>query len=284
MDSHRPNTRPFASVIMTTFRSPHYLRQVLSGFAEQTRRDFELVVGEDGRTSETRDVIDHFASTSDIRIRYVTQTHEGFGKTKILNRAIDSAEGEYLIFTDGDCVPRNDFVAEHLRLATPKRFLSGGCYRLQRDLTNRILDGSVAYQDFTDARWLKQDGGEVSKKWFWVQNNSTIARVLDLATTTRPTFNGHNASAWKADVVHANGFNHEMRYGGLDRELGERLENAGVMGMQIRHRAVCFHLDHDRGYVNDKDWTRNRNIRKLVRKTGIVRAQQGLDQIRSMAG
>lgn len=269
---------------MTTFRSPRYLSEVLRGFAHQTYRDFEIVVGEDGRTEETREVIDAFAAKTEFPIRYVSQPHQGFGKTRILNRAIDSAQGNYLIFTDGDCVPRSDFVAEHLRLAAPGRFLSGGCYRLERDLTDRILDGSVSYQQFTDPKWLKQDGGEVPKKWLWVKNRPGIAKILDLATTTRPTFNGHNASAWKADVVRANGFNHEMRYGGLDRELGERLENAGVLGMQIRHRAVCFHLDHDRGYVNQEDWERNRKIRKLVRKTGITRAQQGLDQIGSMAG
>ncbi|WP_182865908.1 glycosyltransferase [Rhodopirellula sp. JC639] len=266
---------------MTTFRSPQYLHQVLQGFANQSVREFEIVVGEDGRTEQTRAVIDSFATRADFRIRYVSQTHQGFGKTRILNRAIDATESDYLIFTDGDCVPRRDFVAQHLRLAAPGRFLSGGCYRLNRELTNRILAGDVAYNDFTDPGWLKQHGNDVPAKWLWIQGHPGLAKALDLATTTRPTFNGHNASAWKSDVVRANGFNHEMRYGGLDRELGERLENAGVLGMQIRHRAVCYHLDHDRGYVNDQDWQRNREIRRLVRKTGVTRAAEGLDQIRA---
>lgn len=269
---------------MTTFRSPRYLQQVLLGFANQTQLDFEIVVGEDGRTTETRSVIDEFAARTRFQIRYVTQEHQGFGKTRILNRAIESAQGDYLIFTDGDCVPQQDFVGEHLRLARPGRFLSGGCRRLERDLTNRILDGSVAYQQFTDPHWMKADGNPVPKKWLWTKQRSGLSWIFDLATTTRPTFNGHNSSAWKSDVVRANGFNHDMRYGGLDRELGERLENAGVLGMQIRHRALCYHLDHDRGYVNDEDWQRNRNIRKLVRQNGVTRAEHGLDEIRSMAG
>lgn len=284
MDSQQPGNVPFASVIMTTFRSPNYLEQVLRGFANQSVRDFEVVVGEDGCTEETRAVVEQCAAESDLEIRYVTQTHQGFGKTRILNRAIESARGEYLIFTDGDCVPQKHFVEQHLRLAAPGRFLSGGCYRLDRPLTNRILGGEVAYGDFTNPSWLRDDGGSVPKKWLWIHRHPGLARFFDLATTTRPTFNGHNASAWKADVVQANGFNHDMRYGGLDRELGERLENAGVIGTQIRHRAVCFHLDHDRGYVNEEDWKRNHNIRKLVRRQGITRAEHGLDEIRSMAG
>ncbi|MCO8122451.1 glycosyltransferase [Stieleria sp. TO1_6] len=284
MESQRPQTGPSVSVIMTTFRSPNYLRQVLRGFSKQTQQTFEIVVGEDGDTTETRDVIADFRSHSSISVRYVSQQHQGFGKTRILNRAIDAAAGDYLVFTDGDCVPRCDFVASHQALAMPGRFLSGGCNRLPRDLTNQILDDTVAYRDFTSPSWLRRKGIDVSKKWVWIENHPSLARWFDLSTTTKPTFNGHNASAWKSDVVNANGFNHEMRYGGLDRELGERLENSGIAGTQIRHRAVCYHLDHDRGYVTDEDWQRNRNIRKQVRKTGVTRADQGLDEIRSMAG
>jgi transposase len=200
-----------------------------------------------------------------------------------LNRAIDAAAGEYLIFTDGDCVPRDDFVAEHQRLARVGRFLSGGTFRLPRGVTNRILDDSVATKEFTDASWLRRDGVPLPAKWIWIQRHCSLAKWVDLATTTQATFNGHNSSAWKRDVVRANGFNHQMRYGGVDRELGERLENCGVTGMQIRHRALCFHLDHDRGYETDADWKRNRDIRKQVRRRCIQRAEEGLDQIRSLA-
>ncbi|KAA5543747.1 glycosyltransferase [Roseiconus nitratireducens] len=287
MDSQRLPSSPRTSVIMTTYRSPHYLRQVLKGFARQTHREFQVVVGEDGQTDETREVIDAFAqetAASGISIRYVWQPHQGFGKTRILNRAIDAATGDYLIFTDGDCVPRHDFVAAHLRLALPGRFLSGGTFRLPRDVTNQILADTVAADEFTRASWLQQHNVQVPAKWIWTERKPSLARLFDLATTTRPTFNGHNASAWRQDVIEANGFNHQMRYGGLDRELGERLENAGIAGVQIRHRAICFHLDHDRGYVTDEDWQRNRAIRQQVRRQGITRAEQGLDEIRSMAG
>ncbi len=283
MESLTKPNHPETSVIMTTFRSPKYLFQVLWGFANQTYRDFEIVVGEDGQTDETREVIDVFRNKSNLSIQYVTQEHEGFGKTRILNRAIDSAHGDYLIFTDGDCVPHATFVETHLQSATHGRFLSGGCFRLDRDVTDQILDQKLELDQFTNMRWLKNHGHRVSSKWLWVVRHPAIARFLDVATTTRPTFNGHNSSAWKDDIVYANGFNLEMRYGGLDRELGERLENAGVLGMQIRHRAICYHLEHERGYVTKEDWQRNHNIRKLVRRRGLTRAEQGLEQIRTSA-
>lgn len=281
---------PTASVVMTTFRSPRYLRRVLDGFANQTNSGgqpvagFEIVVGEDGQTPETKSVIDEFQSMARFRVRYVTQPHEGFGKTRILNRAIDAAEGDYLIFTDGDCVPHSLFMANHLEYATPGRFLSGGCIRLPRPITNQILDGERSHAEHTVASQLRSDGVSLSSKWLWIERFPMLASWFDRMTTTKPTFNGHNASAWREDVLRANGFNLEMRYGGLDRELGERLENAGVLGTQVRHRAICFHLDHDRGYVNREDWKRNHQIRKRVRNDGVTRAAHGLEEVRSIAG
>ena len=284
MDSQPQSKVPRASVVMTTFRSPHYLKQVLLGYANQTHNGFEIVVGEDGETDETRRVIDDIGASTGLTLTYVSQTHEGFGKTRILNRAIDAAGGDYLIFTDGDCVPQRDFVKQHVSNATHGAFLSGGCVRLERELTDRILQDQVAYNDFTDFRWLVDSGENVSKKWVWSADRPLVADFFDVVTTTRPTFNGHNASAWKQDVVNANGFNLDMRYGGLDRELGERLENADVYGIQIRHRAITFHLDHDRGYVNDADWERNADIRKFVRNNGVRRAEHGLDEVLYKAG
>ena len=46
------------------------------------------------------------------------------------------------------------------------------------------------------------------------------------------------------------------------RELGERLFNLGIRGKQIRHRAICVHLWHERGYVREEDLQANRAIRR----------------------
>jgi len=108
--------------------------------------------------------------------------------------------------------------------------------------------------------------------------NASIGAFLDAVTTTRPTFNGHNASAWKDDLLRVNGFDQRMKYGGLDRELGERLVNSGVRGKQIRHRAACIHLDHSRGYENAQGWQQNNAIRRATQKTGRRRTDHGIAQ------
>lgn len=67
-----------------------------------------------------------------------------------------------------------------------------------------------------------------------------LASILNAVTTTKPTWNGHNASGWMEDVMRVNGYDERMEYGGQDREFGERLVNCGITGLQIRYSAICL--------------------------------------------
>ena len=56
-----------------------------------------------------------------------------------------------------------------------------------------------------------------------------------------------------------------MVYGGEDRELGERLTNAGISGIGIRYRAAVVQLDHPRSYVSTDGISANDEIRRTTR-------------------
>src|SRR5690606_29827525 len=100
--------------------------------------------------------------------------------------------------------------------------------------------------------------------------------LFDAITTTRATWNGHNASGWRTDLVRVNGFDERMGYGGEDRELGERLVNLGIRPKQIRHRAVCIHLDHGRGYVDPSVIQWNIRHRQKVRAQRTTWTEYGI--------
>ena len=76
-----------------------------------------------------------------------------------------------------------------------------------------------------------------------------------------------------------NGFNHEMKYGGLDREIGERLFNFGLLSKQIRYSAICLHLDHARGYASPEIWKKNNQIRSYNRKNKVIKIEEGISKI-----
>ena len=77
-------------------------------------------------------------------------------------------------------------------------------------------------------------------------------------------------------MLAVNGFNEIMQYGGLDREVGERLFNYGVLAKQIRYSAVCVHLDHKRAYYNQEEWNKNLAIRAFNIKNGITWIATGI--------
>jgi glycosyltransferase involved in cell wall biosynthesis len=260
----------YAAVIVSTYNSPRLLERALWGYVGQTFRNFELIVADDGSTEETRRVIERFA-VEGMQVHHEWHPDDGFRKCTILNRAIAATDAEYLIFSDGDCIPRSDFVATHLALREPGRYLSGGAVRLPRQVSERIRIADVVSGRATDWKWVRSQGFRAELKGrLRMGRHPRWQHLWDRLTPTRATLNGNNFSAWRSDLVAANGFDERMGYGGEDRELGERLENAGIRGKQVRHRAVCVHLYHERGYVSDEVWQHNHAIRRETRELGRV--------------
>jgi len=210
-------------------------------------------------------------------LRHEWRPHAGFGKCAILNQGIRACRGDYLVFLDGDCIPRRDFLAVHRALAEPGRFLSGGAFRLPMGTSQAITREDILSGGALSPRWLRAHGVPWSLRLARLGAGPRLARALDALTPTRATFNGGNASAWRSDVVAVNGFDERMGHGGLDREFGARLSHLGLRGRQVRHRAVVVHLDHARAYRNDETVRRNRAIWGETEATGRIRAVAGLD-------
>jgi glycosyltransferase involved in cell wall biosynthesis len=266
------------SVILTTYNSPEWLEKVLWGYAAQETSDFEVVIADDGSGPETGTVIDRMGDETDLTIVHVWHQDRGFRKCEILNKAILASSGDYLVFSDGDCIPRRDFLAQHRRLRRSGHFLSGGYIKLPPSISNAITPEHILAGRATDPTWLRKQGLKPTRKMLRLLGGSRLGRLLDAVTPTRPTWNGHNASAWREDLLAANGYDERMVWGGLDRELGERLENAGVRGVQVRHRAVVVHLDHPRGYVSEEGVRGNLRVREETRTTHRTRTEHGLDR------
>jgi glycosyltransferase involved in cell wall biosynthesis len=269
------------SVIITTYNQPAQLEKVMWGYAAQRGAQFELIVADDGSSHPTSEVIDHVASASGLNVLHVWHEDKGFRKTEILNRAILAATGDYLIFSDGDCIPRDDFVAAHARLAKPEFFLSGGYIKLPRDVSASIQIDDITSGRATDAAVLRSRGWRPGKRALRLTRHAKVAAVLDAITPTRRTWNGHNSSAWRDAIVKVNGFDLDMGYGGLDRALGERLINAGVKGFQVRYRTPCLHLHHERPYNTARGWKSNHEIRERIRAKGETRALNGIAELPS---
>jgi glycosyltransferase involved in cell wall biosynthesis len=270
------NTPTRVTVVVSTYNQPRWLAHVLCGYAQQDFSNMDIVIADDGSGPETGRAIEEARAQSGVNIEHVWHEDKGFRKCAILNRAIVHSPSPYLIFTDGDCIPRRDFVSTHVSRARHGHFLSGGYFKLPLGLSRAITTGDIVSGRVFSPLWLKSRGVPGGLKLLKLSARGTGAAILEMLTPTKATWNGHNSSGWKTDIVAANGFDERMEYGGEDRELGERMMNAGVKPLQIRYSAVCVHLDHARAYRNDAALARNMAIRQYTARTRATRTEFGI--------
>lgn len=264
------------SVIITTYNEPEWLRKVIWGYELQTHKEFELIIADDGSGEETRSIINEFKNSSSITIKHIWHPDNGYRKCTILNKAILASESNYLIFSDGDCIPRKDFVETHVKHSKPGYFLSGGAVRLPMNLSHKITQDNIASLSAFSLEWLQNNGLPKSIKSLKLTQDLNIAKIMNFITPAKATWNGGNSSGWKKDILSVNGFNEDLHYGGQDREFGERLVNIGVKSKQIRYSAVCLHLDHKRPYKTTESIRKNKTIRRIVRKTKNALTMNGI--------
>lgn len=267
------------SVIMTTYNSPAWLEKVLWGYSVQQHRDFEIVIGDDGSRDDTRETIDRLREQTGLAIKHVWQEDDGFRKCRILNKAILRAEAPYLVFTDGDCIPRADFLAVHAAEAQPGHYLSGGYHKLPMSTSLAIAREDIVSGRCFDLAWLKANGLRRSLKNTKLTASPRMARILNRLTPTRCNFKGSNGSAWREDVMRVNGFDERMPWGGEDREFGVRLINSGVKPKHVRYNAIVIHLDHKRDYKNLELVEQNRRLRLHNERTRVTRTDYGIAQL-----
>jgi glycosyltransferase involved in cell wall biosynthesis len=98
------------SVIICTYKRAHLLKRVLQSLCCQTIPvdQFEVIVVDDGSRDKTGEIWALFRQQLP-SLRYVN-TEENHGLGSALNVGIIAATGEYLLFTDDDCIPQNDWI------------------------------------------------------------------------------------------------------------------------------------------------------------------------------
>nr|MCR4662547.1 glycosyltransferase [Endomicrobiaceae bacterium] len=91
------------SVIIPTYNRAHLIKRSVESVLNQTYKNLELIIVDDGSTDNTKEVID---SVNDKRIIYTYQTNQGVSAAR--NKGIDLAKGKYIAFQDSDDVWHTD--------------------------------------------------------------------------------------------------------------------------------------------------------------------------------
>jgi GT2 family glycosyltransferase len=103
-------TQPSFSIVIPTYARPERLANCLRAISTQAYSSdkYEVIVVDDGSPIPPRDLIDRLPQG--IKIRLLIQTHAGPAQAR--NLGAREASGDFIAFTDDDCMPAQDWLQE----------------------------------------------------------------------------------------------------------------------------------------------------------------------------
>ncbi len=265
------------AVIVTTYQWPDALSASLDSLAAQDDSGFEVIVAEDGEDPRNEAVVRHWQARFGPRLRHVRHEDRGFRAGTIRNAAVAATRADYVIFLDGDCLVRPDFVRRHRALAEEGYFVPGNRVLVSESFTPRAITLSPSIAGYA---WWRLLGLRLLGR---------LNRFLPLLPLALGTLRKRhprrwqkamtcNLAVWRRDLLTVDGFDERYEgWGYEDSDLVIRLIHAGVRRKEGRFAVPVLHLWHRQ---NPRDQA-NENLRRLMARVDdptFVKAERGLSQ------
>jgi glycosyltransferase involved in cell wall biosynthesis len=258
------------SIVIAVYKNIAALELILKALEKQTYTNFEVIVAEDDNNQATREFIAEVQKNSRLTIKHVHQEEDcGFRKNKILNRSIVASEGEYLIFTDGDCVPHRNFVQAYMKVAKENNILFGRRVMLSEELTKRLYKEKNL--ELLSLSNLIRFGATGIKYSF---------NLPGLMQKRKIGIYGCNWGLFKKQIVAVNGYDEDYVTAGVgeDADIEWRLLALGLQLFSIRFSACQYHLHHPLNYSNTDVNIGFRMLTKKKKKNNIV-CKNGIEKL-----
>ena len=232
------------SLVVSTYNRPDALGAVLRSLARQNDRNFEIVIADDGSGPQTRAVIKDWTSKLGNLTKHIWHEDCGFRLAEIRNRAIAASAGSYVIFLDGDCIARPDFIAAHRRLAEPGYFVGGNRVLLSQALTQEILARSLEPECASFGSWtIRRARGDINRLFPLL--NLPLGPLRKRLADEWDGVRGGNFAFFRADLDRVDGFETSFVGWGLeDSDIVIRMIRSGVKRKDGRFATGVLHLWH----------------------------------------
>lgn len=165
MNNNYENTKALISVIVPVYNIMNYLEDCVNSIRKQTYKNIEIILVNDGSTDESKKVCQKLMM-EEPRIHYYEKQNSGLSDTR--NAGIQHANGEYIMFVDGDDIIEHTII-EHLYLLmknTDAKIAS--C-----DIAHFADDEKAEFKRSTEERSF--DTNEALRSFFYQKEISTSA-------------------------------------------------------------------------------------------------------------
>jgi glycosyltransferase involved in cell wall biosynthesis len=241
------------SLIVAVYKNVKALELIIESLKDQTYKNFEVVVVEDGEYLPMKEYID---SITDMEVIHTTQEDLGVRKARSQNNGVLASRGEYLIFIDGDCMLYSTFIEAHVKLAEEGCVLSGRRFNLTEKLTNDILTDNLVPRDIEKNFWryisLAFDKEVRFEQGIYFDPDGWLYKTFIDKKQRHTAILGCNFSCFKKDMLAINGFDESYGQSAVsdDMDLDWRFRAYGLKLKSCKNAANMFHLwhkAHDRG-------------------------------------
>ncbi|CAM3616775.1 glycosyltransferase [Arcobacter aquimarinus] len=270
------------SIIISVYKDTDSLDLILDSLSKQTVVPDEIIISEDGNSAEMAEYVANVKDKyNNLDITHLFQEDIGWRKNIALNRAIIASKYEYLIFIDGDCVPFDDFIENHVKQASKKIVLAGKRVELGEQITKEIRSKKLTVSKLTNNYWLYAIK-LIKDKTRHLEDILHISYKSFLAPFVKKEVNyiiGCNWSAFKEDILTINGFDetYYLPSVGEDVDLGWRFRGLGIELKSCRYNANLVHLYHKKrfdssqGIINNAILKKNFDANKFFCDNGIIK-------------
>ena len=182
------------SVIIPCYNYGHLINETLSSIFEQTYKNLEVIVIDDGSTDNTEEIVKIY-NQKDSRVKYYKCKNEGLGTSR--NRGLENAKGDFIQFLDAD-----DLIEKEK-------------FKIQVEIFKNSPEVDVVYGS---VRYFKKDPFNLSKRLYtyWGANKEWMPKLSGagpkfMAKAFKANFSHLSSPLFKKELVLKVGeFNNEM--------------------------------------------------------------------------
>ena len=210
------------AVVVPTYNRCSTLQQCMDHLEQQARKDFEVVIVDDGSTDATEALVGEYLTRTPLAVRYLRQ--QNCGPARARNLAISTIQAPVTLLIGDDIFPAPQFTAIHLQLHEQRPELS------------------VAGVGLTT--WA-EEGQKITPLMRWMDRDGMQFNYGELLAGGKPDWRHFYTSnlSVKTELLRRFPFDGSFPHAAMeDAEIGSRIQMEHGLEMVFLRDAVAFHL------------------------------------------